>query len=73
MNLKHKTANVFDYSNYLRNYYNRLASGKEKVPSDAELTLFLRQLGNVSLIKSAQSEVSEEAESIDEVAFKMTA
>lgn len=40
--------NTFNYSNYLRDYYNRMLAGEEKVPSNAELELFFRKLGKVS-------------------------
>ena len=52
------------YSLYLRDYYNKLATGREKMPSDAELSLFLRQL--VKNIDSKASKKEEAIESIDE-------
>lgn len=73
MNLKNKTTSVFNYNNYLRDYYNRLASGEEKVPSDAELSLFLRKLVKLGSLKSEPLELTEQDESIDDVVFKMTA
>jgi len=67
LNNKNKSATVFNYSEYLRNYYNRLASGLEKIPSDAELSLFLRQLGNVGINKNSHNDTVTVDESIDEL------
>jgi hypothetical protein len=42
--LNTNTSKAFNYSSYLRDYYFKLASGEEKVPSNAELELFIRKL-----------------------------
>lgn len=69
MSLKNNKA-AFDYSEYLRDYYNRMASGKERVPSNAELSLFYKKLARV--IKDSQ--VNEEyVEMLEELPLKKIA
>lgn len=57
---KKNSDGAINYSLYLRDYYNRLATGSEKMPSDAELSLFLRQLfTNVDKNSTKEIELSD--------------
>ena len=63
--LQFKSTRALNYSNYLRDYYFRLASGEEKVPSNAELELFIRKLGKTPLNSKNNSDSLTEDEEVE--------
>ena len=64
---KNESKAVFNYSEYLRDYYNRMAAGLEKVPSNSELALFMRQLVRVPVAGNFNKIDELEADHLEDV------